>query len=470
MLRPLLALLLLACSAPAAQDAAERPPNLLLILADDMGYGDPVCFQAESAIPTPHLDRLASEGVRFTDAHSPGSVCVPTRYGLMTGRYPCRERRFPVGRGSVIEAERLTLPGHLRAAGYATAMVGKWHLGFDGGPLPTSAELRGGPLDRGFEHFFGMHASLDIPPYYYVRGRAPVAPPNETIEASGTEGWTNIQGAFWRGGPVAPGFVHAEVHGRFEQGALAYLDERAEQEQPFFLYLALASPHTPWLPSEEFAGTTPVDLYGDFVAQVDATVGALLDALERNAQAENTLVIFTSDNGPVWYPADVERFEHAATGPWRGMKGDAWEGGHRMPFLARWPGRAPAGATCAQTLCFTDLLATAADLCGRPLPEGTTEDSHSLLPVLLDPSAATTRTTTVHKADASAIREGRWKLINHLGSGGFSSPRRVEPVEGGPRGQLYDLEADPGETTNLWDEQPEVVERLSAALAAYAED
>ena len=143
MLRPLLALLLLACSAPAAQDAAERPPNLLLILADDMGYGDPACFQAESAIPTPHLDRLASEGVRFTDAHSPGSVCVPTRYGLMTGRYPCRERRFPVGRGSVIEAERLTLPGHLRAAGYATAMVGKWHLGFDGGPLPTSAELRG---------------------------------------------------------------------------------------------------------------------------------------------------------------------------------------------------------------------------------------------------------------------------------------------------------------------------------------
>jgi len=461
------ALVLFACTTTAPEKPDRRPPNLVVILADDMGYGDPACFNPDSRIPTPHIDRLAREGMRFTDAHSPGAWCVPTRYGLLTGRYPCRPGRFRVGEGPVIEADRLTLASFLRSAGYSTAMVGKWHLGFEGGPHTDGSDLHGGPVDRGFERFFGIHASLDIPPYYYIRDRTPVAPPTEQVEASGTEGWTKIQGAFWREGKIAPGFVHAQVHARFEAEAVAYLDEQAQSERPFFLYLALASPHTPWLPDPEFAGTSGADLYGDFVAQVDATVGEVLAALDRNGQAENTLVLFTSDNGPVWYPADVERFGHASTGPYRGMKSDSWEGGHRMPFVVRWPERTPAGTVSDQLLCFTDLLATAADLVGTPLPPGTTEDSHSLLPVLVDETSSTTRGPTVLKANAAVIRDGHWKLITHLGSGGFSKPRRVEPDSGGPRGQLYDLSTDPGETTNRWSQHRELVERLTELLAPY---
>ncbi|MEM7306645.1 MAG: arylsulfatase [Planctomycetota bacterium] len=466
LLRLLLAPTLLACSAVPTAEREPTPPNVVLILADDLGYGDPRCFNPSSRIPTPHLDRLAREGMRFTDAHAPGALCVPSRYGLLTGRYPCRARGLAPGKGPVIDADRVTLASLLRDAGYSTAMVGKWHLGFEGGPHPADGELRGGPVDRGFERFFGIHASLDIPPYYYVRDRTPLAPPTESVAASASDGWTSIQGAFWREGAVAPGFVHDEVHARFESEALAYLDQQARGERPFFLYLALASPHTPWLPGEAFAGTSGAGAYGDFVAQVDATVGRVLDALDAAGRADDTLVIFTSDNGPVWYPADVERFGHASTGPFRGMKADAWEGGHRMPFVARWPGRAPAGTSCGQLLCFTDLLATAADLAGVPVPPGAGEDSCSLVPVLLDPDASTARGATVLKANASVVRDGAWKLVAHLGSGGFSRPGRVEPAPGGPRGQLFDLSTDPGETTNLWSERPEVVARLTEVLAA----
>jgi len=445
----------------------HRRPNIVVILADDMGYGDPGCFNPRSAIPTPNIDRLAREGMRFTDAHAPGSWCVPSRYGLLTGRYPCRVRRFFVNRGPAIEADRLTVASFLQDQGYATGMVGKWHLGFDGGPATDGGPLRGGPVDRGFDRFFGIHASLDIPPYYYIRDRDPVAAPSGRVEASGTDGWTDIQGAFWRAGDCAPGFDHAEVLPLFEREAVAFLDDHAGADEPFFLYLALAAPHTPWLPAPEFVGRSGAGMYGDFVAQVDAAVGEVLAALDRNGQADRTMVLFTSDNGPVWYPEDVDRLGHASTGPFRGMKSDAWEGGHRMPFVVRWPERVDAGSVSGQTTCFTDLLATVSDVVGVPLPETTTADSHSILPVLLDPSSASTRTTTILKADASVVRHGDWKLITHLGSGGFSKPRRIKRAPGGPAGQLYDLANDPGETTNLWSARPDVVERLSELLAPY---
>ena len=458
------------CSSTAERRGDAVLPDIVLVLADDLGYGDPRCFDPRSRIPTPHIDRLAREGMRFTDAHAPGAWCVPSRYGLMTGCYPCRPRRFHPNEAPVIEPGQLTLASFLRQQGYATAMVGKWHLGFEGGPGTDGGDLRGGPVDRGFDRFFGIHASLDIPPYYYIRDRTPLAPPTGTVEASGTEGWTDIQGAFWRAGAIAPGFEHAEVLPRFGREAAACIDElAADGDTPFFLYLALAAPHTPWLPDGSFRGLSGADLYGDFVAQVDDTVGELLAALERAGRAERTLFLFTSDNGPVWYPADVQRTGHRSAGPFRGMKSDAWEGGHRMPFAVRWPGRVEAGSVSDRTLCFTDLLATIADLVGAPLPPGAGRDSHSFLPVLLDPTAATTRDSTVLKADASVIRQGDWKLITHLGSGGFSRPRRVEPTPDGPRGQLYDLAADPGETTNLWSDRPDVVARLTALLAPYLE-
>ncbi len=455
------------CASTGPRTPRESPPNIVFILADDMGYGDARCFNPDAKIPTPHIDSLARGGMRFTDAHAPGSWCVPSRYGLMTGRYPCRPRNFRPGAGPVIEAERVTVASFLREQGYATAMVGKWHLGFEGGSETDGRELHGGPVDRGFDHFFGIHASLDIPPYYYIDGRTPLAPPTERIGASQTAGWTNIQGAFWREGAIAPGFEHAEVLPRFGQRAAGYIEELAPSEDPFFLYVALAGPHTPWLPENAFAGTSGAGLYGDFVADVDATVGEILAALERTGETRDTLVIFTSDNGPVWYPDDVERFGHSATGPYRGMKSDAWEGGHRMPFVAHWPARIEAGATSAQTICFTDVLPTCADAARAELPVGVAEDGHSFFPILLGASAVSGREVTVLKADASVLRSGPWKLITHLGSGGFSMPRRIDPNNGGPSGQLYHLRTDRGETANLWSERPDVVARLQGLLAPY---
>lgn len=466
-----LLLALTAACASSKQADVERAarPNILIVLADDMGYGDAGCYNPASRIPTPNIDRLAAEGMRFTDAHSPGSWCVPSRYGLLTGTYPCRPGSFYPGREPVLGQEQVTIASFLADQGYATAMVGKWHLGFEGGPATEGEDLVGGPVDRGFQRFFGIHASLDIPPYYYIRDRTPVAAPTQRVLASASEGWTNIQGAFWREGAIAAGFRHAEVLPRLLEEAVGYLDERADADEPFFLYMALPAPHTPWLPGPEYEGASEAALYGDFVAHVDGALGAILAALDRNGQAQDTLVIFTSDNGPVWYPKDDERFGHRSSGGLRGMKSDAWEGGHRMPFVVRWPGHVDERSVCASTTCFTDVLPTLADVVGAPLPAGAGQDGHSLAPVLADASASTSREVTVLKADASVIRVGKWKLITHLGSGGFSKPRRIDPEEGGPRGQLYDLDADLAETTNLWSERPQVVAELTRLLAEITE-
>jgi arylsulfatase A-like enzyme len=375
--------------------------------------------------------------------------------------------KFKVRQRAAIAPDQVTIASLLQRCGYATAMVGKWHLGFDGGPdYDWTQPMPGGPVDCGFDEYFGIPASLDIPPYYYIRDRHAVAPPSGRIEKRNTPGWTNIQGEFWRAGGLAPGFVHAEVLPRFEEEAVAFLDRRGEAKdgKPFFLYLASPAPHTPWLPTEEFAGKSAVDMYGDFVMQVDHVVGRVLEALDRNGMAENTLVIFSSDNGPVWYPQDVAKFEHRSVGPLRGMKSDSWEGGHRMPFVARWPGRVKPGAVNGQTICFTDMLATFAAIVGESLPESATRDSTSILP-LLEGEDRPVREFTV-LSQGRVLRSGRWKLINHLGSGGFSKPRRRPAKPGGPEGQLYDMREDPAETTNLWLRRPGVVARLKDLLAA----
>lgn len=449
------------------RDVEAGAPNIVFILADDMGYGDPRYNNPESKIATPHLDRIAAEGMRFTDAHAPGPWCIPSRYGLLTGQYPMRTK-FTVKRRAAIRAGQVTIASVMRSRGYATAMVGKWHLGFDRDEgFDWTQPLRGGPVDVGFDSYFGIPESLDIPPYYYIRDRRPLIPPTGRVEAKYTDGWTKIQGEFWRAGGSAPGFVHEDVLPRFESEAVRYIDGRttAEDGKPFFLYVALTAPHTPWLPTEEFRGKSEVSLYGDFVMQVDATVGKILHALDRNGLAERTLVVFTSDNGPVWYPQDVAKFGHRSAGALRGMKSDAWEGGHRMPFVARWPGRVEAGSVCRQTICFTDMLATFAALVGATLPETATRDSVSILPLLAGRDDPVRDVTVLHPA-ATVIRRGKWKLITHLGSGGFSKPRRIRPEPGGPEGQLYDLEADPSESKNLWLSRPDVVERLTAALEA----
>ncbi|MCH5373830.1 MAG: sulfatase-like hydrolase/transferase, partial [Planctomycetes bacterium] len=286
-----------------------------------------------------------------------------------------------------------------------------------------------------------------------------------------TPGWSPIQGEFWRKGGIAPGFRHIDVLPTLTRRAEQEISEHGEnhRERPLFLYLALPSPHTPWVPTEEFAGRSEVPLYGDFVMQVDATVGRVLKALDEARLSENTLVLFSSDNGPVWYEADEEKYGHCSAGIYRGMKGDAWEGGHRMPLLARWPGRITPGRVTKQLACLTDLMATCAAIVGHELPEDAGEDSFDLSPVLLGEADETqpVRETLIVNSTGNfmTVRRGQWKLIPFRGSGGFSKPKVIRDVPPGePQGQLYNLADDPAETNNLYDAHPEIVAELNELL------
>lgn len=447
-------------------------PNIIIILVDDMGYGDPGCFNPESKIATPHIDQLAHEGMRFTDAHAAGPLCHPSRYGLMTGRYPFRTNVSVWPTQPLIEKGQVTIASFLHSQGYRTAMVGKWHLGFQ--EEGYDKVLPGGPVDCGFDSFFGMRASTDIPPYFFIRGNRAVTPPTDHIEANHSEGWSPIQGAFWREGGIAPGLSLDEVMPKFTAEAIQQISEHAKKSEakrkPLMLYLAYTAPHTPWLPSKEFAGKSAAGPYGDFAMMVDAEIGRVLDALKEAKMGENTLLIFTLDNGPTWYESDAERLGHRSAGKLRGMKSDAWEGGHRMPFIVRWPGKVKAGSMTEQTISFTDLLATFADVCGTQLPEGAGPDSFSFLPVLegKQPADKPIRGPVVMQAGSVAstmmIRSGDWKLINHLGSGGFTKPNVIKPKPGDPEGQLYHLKDDLAETKNLYLVRPDVVAALTTEM------
>lgn len=446
-------------------DTASTSPHIVLIMVDDMGYGDLACYNADSKIETPHLNQLAAQSLRFTDAHAPGPLCHLSRYGLLTGRYPFRTNVGVWRKQAVIAPEQTTIASLLKRNGYATSMVGKWHLGFDengyDNPLP------GGPVDRGFDQYFGIRASTDIPPYFYIRNRKAVQPPTNFIAANTSDGWSPIQGAFWRAGGISPDLKLHEVLPMFTEEAVHVIKTR-DQQRPLFLYLAYPAPHTPWLPSAEFRGKSEAGMYGDFVMMVDAMIGKVLKALEEANMTEDTLVIFTSDNGPVWYESDVNRLGHDSSGGLRGMKADAWENGHRMPFLVRWPGKTKPNSSTQQTICFTDLLATFAAVTGDQLKSGEGPDSFNLLPVLLGeqpedepirgplPIASGNRTMT--------LRDGDWKLIQGLGSGGFTKPARVKPGPDDPAGQLYHLANDPAEQTNLYQEFPDRVAEMTAKL------
>ena len=467
-MRLLITLLLLGTGLWSPVSAAQTP-NILLILVDDMGYGDLKSYNSNSKIPAPHLDKLAEAGMRFTDAHAPGPLCHLSRYGLMTGRFPFRANPGAWRTKPTIAEGRMTIASLLKSKGYGTAMVGKWHLGFQGNgyenPLP------GGPVDRGFDSYFGIRASTDIPPYFYIRGNHAVMPPTNKIGANKSKGWSPIQGAFWRAGGIAPDLKLDDVLPRFTNEAIEVIQKR-NAEKPLFLYLAYPAPHTPWLPSDKFKGKSGAGMYGEFMAMVDAEIGRVLKTLDDAKMSKDTLVIFSSDNGPVWYDEDVKRLGHDSSGGLRGMKADAWEAGHRMPFLVRWSGQVKAGSVSKQAICFTDFLATFAELTGTTLPKGAGPDSESFLKVLkgTQPEGKAIRGPIVMESGSGAmlIRDGDWKLIDRLGSGGFSKPKSIKPGPGGPKGQLYNLAKDPGEETNLWKKHPEIVDRLSKRLQEIA--
>jgi len=485
----LLAVPLSFASALAEAASEPRPPNLVLVLADDLGYGDVRSFNPAGRIDTPHLDRLAREGVRFTDAHTGSAVCTPTRYGLLTGRYAWRTRLASGvlwGESEpLVEPGRLTLASLLKARGYHTAAIGKWHLGLGWSALPGATPstetqnqvewidyakpVTGGPTAVGFDAFFGIPASLDMPPYVYLADDRV-----ERLPTSRLPGVGSGDPGFYRPGIAAPGFRVESVLGELTARAAVHVRERAkERARPFFLYLALSAPHTPVAPTAEFAGRSGIGRYGDFVMQTDAAVGEVLAALDESGLARDTLVIVTSDNGPSPAGGIAEALGHGhdAAGGWRGHKGDLYEGGHRVPFVVRWPGVAPAGTTSTRLVGTVDVLATVAEIVGRPLPSDAGGDSLGFADALRDPAGARPREAglVMHSVTgAFAIREGQWKLLLAPGSGGWSDPEPGSPGEKDlPPTQLYDLESDPKESKNVVAAHPEIAARLEALLAGY---
>lgn len=452
-----------------------KRPNIVVILADDMGSGDLRCYNPKSKVPTPHMNRFAKAGMRFTDAHTPSSVCTPTRYGVLTGRYAWRTRlKKGVLWGyspALIDTKRMTLASLLKAKGYHTGCIGKWHLGLGTAEKTDYTKpLHPCPNDYGFDYFFGIPASLDMDPYVYVENDRVVAKPTLAIKRS--EQARRGGGGFWRAGPVAPGFKHVDVLPTITRKAVGFIESRSLKysDKPFFLYLPLSAPHTPWLPIEKFRGKSGAGTYGDFAVQVDDTVGQVLKTLDRLNLTKNTLVIVTSDNGAHWTPGDIKKFGHRANRELRGQKADAWEGGHRVPFLVRWPGVVKPNMVSDETICLTDLLATIAAVVDSPLPENAGEDSFNILPVLKGETyTKPIRPATVHHSVAGvfAIRKGNWKLIVGRGSGGFSRPRIIKPKPGEPTGQLYNLGEDLGETKNVYHEHPEVVKELTELLEQW---
>lgn len=467
---------------PRTRAGSHSRPNIIFIMADDLGYGDLTCLNKDSKIPTPRMDRLAAEGIHFTDAHTPSAVCTPTRYGVLTGRYCWRSHltRGVLGGYSepLIEKDRLTVASFLKQRGYTTGCVGKWHLGLGwvlkdpnnkpgaeniDYPKPTTHN----PNTLGFDYSYIIPASLDMAPYCWLEnGRVVESPTGHT---PGSKRRWSQGGGFWRAGPIAPSFDFEQVLPTIAEKSVEFVARQTAQT-PFFLYVPFNAPHTPWMPTKEFQGRTKVSWYGDFVTQVDWAVGQIVDAVSRAGLEDNTLIIVTSDNGSHWPVEQIEEFNHRANYHFRGQKADIHDGGHRVPFICRWPGKIRPGTESSQTMCLTDLLATCAGVFGEQLPDNAGQDSYDILPAMLNPGLAKPiREATVHHSSAGmfSVRQGPWKLVLGRGSGGFTQPRRIKPEPGEPKGQLYNLDEDISEKNNLWARYPQIVARLTALLERY---
>ncbi len=450
-----------------------RKPNIVLILADDTGYGDPPCYNPDSLVPMPNVDRLAAEGARFTDAHSQSAICTPTRYGILTGRYywrtPKKHSLVMPYEPPVIEPGRPTLPKVLVSAGYQTACIGKWHLGFfypdksgrltqEESEIDFSKPLAGGPVDCGFDSFFGTAGcSTSDPPYAFIENRHTVGIP--TVPS--TEELHKLPGFY--PGLMVPDWTEPDVDERLIEKAAEFIHSATE---PFFLYLPISAPHNPWWPPEHARGKSREGARGDMNVLVDWCVGRVYEELEKAGILGETLLIFTSDNGPM-------RGENGqkSAGDLRGYKNTPFEGGHRIPFIARWPGTIPAGTTSDELICLTDMLATFASIAGAELPDGV-EDSHDVTNALLSvgPSARPTLASDTggfaSKTGDFAIRCGRWKLILLARDDNDELAARRQPVTDAVDGRLlFDLESDPAEEHNLASQRPQLADWLEQVLA-----
>lgn len=496
-------LLLVAFVLSIGVSEAAALPNVVLILADDLGYGDVHCYNPERCkIATPNIDRLAAEGMRFTDAHSSSAVCSPTRYSILTGRYHWRSRLqkgiVNVWEPPLIAADRLTIPSLLKQHGYHTACIGKWHLGWDW-PLnekeskrlkemasktkadqtPNEADvatwnkafsetIKGGPTTRGFDTYFGTDIP-NWPPFCFIENDRTLGVPSEYLPA---QLFRNNQASLQ--GPALPGWSLEKILPTLGDHACEYVAAHLKQKEPFFLYLPLTSPHTPLAVNAEWKGKSQLNPYADFVMETDGLVGRVLTAIESNGGADNTIVIFTSDNGCAPYIGAkfLEAMGHFPSGPFRGYKADVFEGGHRIPFIVRWPGTVTAASVCSQIVCSVDLMATLAEIVGASIPPNAAEDSIGIVP-LLKGEERPIRETLVHQSidGVFAIRKGDWKLIIGPGSGGWSEPRDHSPAAKAlPQRQLYNLRDDPSERKNLIDGHAHVAVEMGAVLDKLIDD
>jgi arylsulfatase A-like enzyme len=484
---------------------AQAKPNILVILADDLGYGDVQCYNPQRGkIPTPHIDKLASQGMRFTDGHSSSGVCSPSRYALLTGRYHWRTRLqngiVGVFGEPLIAPDRLTLGTLAKQQGYRTAAIGKWHLGWDwliakeqrtllqaakkpgkddeakpdGGAVVATGQqlaawrdifskpIAGGPTTRGFDTYFGTDVP-NWPPYCFIENNRTLGLPSEFLPA------TNLaRNLASQQGPALKGWKLEAILPTLGERAAAFLAEAAGKPEPFLLYLPLTAPHTPLAVIAAWKNKSGLNAYADFVMQTDATVGRVLDALERSGAADKTLVVFTSDNGCAPYigAKDLELMGHYPSGPLRGYKSDAWEGGHRVPFIVRWPGTVKPGSVCRQLVHQADLLRTFADVLGAKLPDNAGEDSFSLLPLLRgEDQPIRANAVSASSGGLPAVRLGQWKYIPAPSSGGWGTGGdQSQPV------QLYNLTDDLGETNNLAAALPEKVAEMKTLLERLITD
>jgi arylsulfatase A len=481
----LLLCVMLAAAFPRMSMAEERP-NIVVVLADDFGVGDIQAHYPANKIATPHLDQLVRDGVSFTDAHSPSAVCSPTRYGLLTGRYAWRTRLqewvIAAYEPPLITADRITLPGYLQQHGYHTVCIGKWHLGLHwSGPQPSrmtkepngqknltwdfTQPVRSGPTTRGFDYYFGVDLP-NLPPFTFLENDRVAIQPTDHYEFREGEGVVMPRG--FQGSPMAPGWKFDQILPELTRRAVQQIHKNAQREEPFFLYFSLTSPHEPVVPSSQFRGRSGIAPIADFVMETDWSVGQVIQAIDEAGIADKTLVIFTGDNGHSHYTGweQLVQAGHRPSGPYRGHKGDIWEGGHRVPLVVRWPGRTPAGASSNQMVCLTDLFATCAELVGGKLPDEAAEDSYSFLAAMFGRQVVEPRTTMVNHSNFGefAFRKGFWKLVFRM-SGKNRDLSRGKPTIA----ELYNLEIDVAEQHDLASEQPERVSTMTSELRSLVE-
>ena len=466
-----------------------KSPNVIYILADDLGYGDLGCYNKKSKIFTPNIDQLASEGMMFTDMHSTSSVCTPTRYSILTGEYAWRTRMKSGVLWSygplMIPDEKATVSKLFKKKNYSTAVIGKWHLGLDWqlkkpfsqsdvvindlGLITDYSEKivdfsknpTRGPRNVGFDYHYIIPASLDIPPYVYLEEGIFTTPINDYTEGSNLE--RDKDGDFWRPGPMAEGFEFYEVLPKFIEKAKDYLTKAKKKDNPFFLYLPLAAPHTPWVPKSNYNGISNAGQYGEFVSMVDDQVRNLLEHLKNLGLEEDTIVIFTSDNGPYWKQPYIDEFDHRAAGELRGMKGDIYDGGHRIPYIVKWPGNIKPGSINNSINTLASFYSTVADLLKLKV---SSSDSYSIFSELINDVKTEEDRSIIHHSSEGhfSIRNGDWKMIEKLGSGGFSLPKTIDPMPGVTQERLYNMREDLFEQTNLADDYPKIIAEMKYKL------